>query len=414
MLYNTDTEACSPYRDSRGIILNKGDRRFTLKCKKMGKKMNDLNITNTKNIGKYCYNKYNKEHSKKPHRVWTAVILAVALLLAVTPAALAVTGEDIVNTAEAYLGYPYAYQAAGPDAFDCGGFVWYVFNQAGVEFPLRISSSALAADNIIIYNENELELGDILFFGYVPSSISHWGIYAGGGNIIHAYNEGTGVVVTPLSEVRPYFCYACRIASLLGCNSDYSPGLDTLDLDTAEISLPWQVQEAIDAQLIPLAFRCDYEEIITADEMAELLFNLSELITGEHVEDLLAEGGLLAEDLPGLWADDALALASRALAVMQTMPEDTLQKDAVSILLVSLYEKTGQAVFVPDIEPEVPYTTITVPDPDEQVSARICEEKTLTAIQDPAVICGEETRYIRKQAFLTIFRIYELLSALPE
>jgi len=374
--------------------------------------MNNLTLINmnSDSIDKFRHRQYNKEHTRKARHLWSIMALAFALLFVATPAALAVTGEDIVKTAEAYLGYPYAYQAAGPNAFDCGGFVWYIYNQAGVDFPLRISSNALASENITVYNENELELGDILFFGYVPSSISHWAIYAGGGNVIHAYNSGTGVVVTPLSDVRPYFCYACRIASLIGCNSDYA----NLNVESADIPLPWQINKAIDAQLIPLAFRGDYAKIITAEEMAQLLFNLGEIITSDHVEDLLAQSGLLAEDLSGLWADDALALASRALAVVQDLPEGTSQEDAVAIMLVSLYEKAGQAVFVPDIAPDAPYTAITAPDPQKQVSARICEPKTISTVQDPAVICGQETRYIRKQAFLTVFRIYELLTALPE
>ena len=66
-------------------------------------------------------------HRKRPCRLKMIILLA-AVLFFITPAsALAASGEDIVDTAYEYLGYPYAYQCAGPDAFDCSGFVWYVF-----------------------------------------------------------------------------------------------------------------------------------------------------------------------------------------------------------------------------------------------------------------------------------------------
>src|SRR5581483_5601088 len=39
------------------------------------------------------------------------------------------SGQQIANYAQQYVGYPYVYAGAGPDAFDCSGFTMYVIKQ---------------------------------------------------------------------------------------------------------------------------------------------------------------------------------------------------------------------------------------------------------------------------------------------
>lgn len=40
-----------------------------------------------------------------------------------------------VDTADAQLGDPYVWAAAGPDSFDCSGLVQYAFAAAGIDLP---------------------------------------------------------------------------------------------------------------------------------------------------------------------------------------------------------------------------------------------------------------------------------------
>ena len=113
-------------------------------------------------------------------------------------------GQQIVDTAMKYVGYPYVYGGSTPSGFDCSGFVKYVYSQYG--YTLDRTAAAQSADGTHV-DSSELEPGDILCFsngGY----IGHVGIYIGDGNFIHASNSNTGVIVTSLSSAS----YSSRLA----------------------------------------------------------------------------------------------------------------------------------------------------------------------------------------------------------
>lgn len=347
---------------------------------------------------------------------------------------LAATGEDVIDTAEKYLGYPYSYHSAGPNAFDCGGFVWYVYDQAGIDFGLRINSADLAAENTAIYDADQLEIGDIIFFGSSPESIYHWGIYAGNNQVIHSYNYGTGVTYTPLDQVVPGFCYAARLDSLLGCNFDYSA--DFLE------AIPLELEQAVADQVIPLGMRHSYEDNITIEEMTALLTNLYEIISGNDSDNLLAEYGLTVSDFRVLW-QDPLALASRALAVAEELSSDISQEEAVEILLLELFRPADITTVVPEVRPE-PSATVTVSVPDTSTeeantgafaiakgksnscveisnnallaeSEQLSEDSKLISANSESLLIfsiSTEASYSKMQAFLTTLRIYEIFMAL--
>lgn len=251
-----------------------------------------------------CLLKHAHSPRKKSRRLKTIFLLAAAVFFMAPSAALAVSGTDVVDTAMEYLGYPYAYQSAGPETFDCGGFVWFAFNQAGVDFQLRIESADLAAANTAIYSIDELQPGDILFFGYSADSIYHWGLYAGDGQVIHSYNESTGVVLTPIESVSPPFCYACR--------------LDTLALSASELvnyayeytadpnHIPDEIIQIINSRLLPLSFGIDYA--MTASELAAISASGSEIPAGLQLETILLPDmkydlGELAERIAAILSD---------------------------------------------------------------------------------------------------------------
>ena len=102
-------------------------------------------------------------------------------------------GGRVVVIAMQYLGRPYVWDAAGPDAFDCSGLVMYVFAQVGISLP----HFAAAQWNYGVYVPREdLEPGDLVFF----EDLGHVGIYVGNGDYIQAPHPGDVVKITPLSD----------------------------------------------------------------------------------------------------------------------------------------------------------------------------------------------------------------------
>jgi len=102
-------------------------------------------------------------------------------------------GSRVVAIAERYLGLPYVWGAAGPDAFDCSGLVTYVFAQVGISLP---HFAAAQWNYGVSVSEDQLEPGDLVFF----ENLGHVGIYIGGGYYIEAPHPGDVVQITPLSE----------------------------------------------------------------------------------------------------------------------------------------------------------------------------------------------------------------------
>ena len=105
-------------------------------------------------------------------------------------------GTEVVNYAYKFLGKPYVYGAAGPNAFDCSGLTQFIYNKFGVD----ISRTTYTQVNEgIKVNRNELRAGDLVFFN-TEGSISHVGIYIGNGEFIHAPRSGKPVMVSSLSD----------------------------------------------------------------------------------------------------------------------------------------------------------------------------------------------------------------------
>lgn len=123
------------------------------------------------------------------------------------PAALPAPDRDVgaivVDAALTRLGAPYAWAAAGPDAFDCSGLVVWAFHQAGLSLPH--SSQALASGGQPVMPD-QMQPGDVI--SLFPDA-SHVGIYVGDGRMIHAVDENEPVAVeslfrAPIHNVRRY------------------------------------------------------------------------------------------------------------------------------------------------------------------------------------------------------------------
>lgn len=103
-------------------------------------------------------------------------------------------GDSIVSYARQFLGNPYVYGGSSlTRGTDCSGFTQQIMRNFGVS--IQRSSSMQYANNGYSVSSNNLQKGDLLFYGY-NGRVSHVAIYIGGGQVIHANDERTGIITS--------------------------------------------------------------------------------------------------------------------------------------------------------------------------------------------------------------------------
>ena len=107
--------------------------------------------------------------------------------------------ENLIALAKSKLGNKYAPAQAGPDHFDCSGFVYYVFDRNGIRIPRSSRAQSESGGKL---KRQELRMGDILFFDtYDRKHINHSGIYLGNGTFIHSSSgKAYGVTISNLDK----------------------------------------------------------------------------------------------------------------------------------------------------------------------------------------------------------------------
>lgn len=108
-------------------------------------------------------------------------------------------GQEIVDYAMGFVGYPYVYGGSSPKGFDCSGFTSYVYRHFGYKLN---RSAAGQLDNGIPVSKSELQPGDLVMFkrGSSKKRASHVGLYIGGGKFVHASTAKVGVIVSSMNS----------------------------------------------------------------------------------------------------------------------------------------------------------------------------------------------------------------------
>lgn len=129
--------------------------------------------------------------------------------------------NSIVSSARAQIGKPYAWGAAGPNAFDCGGLVKYVYKQAtNTDLPMGTTNQEKYGTEASL---GSLQPGDLLFYGNRGATY-HVGIYVGNNQMIHSPQPGQTVKAVDITYFYPNF--ARRIVSSNGTDPNVAPTTD--------------------------------------------------------------------------------------------------------------------------------------------------------------------------------------------
>jgi peptidoglycan DL-endopeptidase CwlO len=118
------------------------------------------------------------------------------------------TAAAAVSVAEAQIGKPYVWGAAGPNSFDCSGLVMYAYAQVGVSIDHFTGDQWNEGAHL---SRDQLRPGDLVFFAYDtsnPATIHHVGMYIGNGEMVEAPHTGANVQIS--SYARPDYIGAVR------------------------------------------------------------------------------------------------------------------------------------------------------------------------------------------------------------
>ena len=106
-----------------------------------------------------------------------------------------VSVDKVLDFAHQQLGKPYVWGAQGPNSFDCSGLIYYVYkNAANITLPRTSVEQSKFGTTV---SKSNLKAGDLVFFdtnGPNNGAVSHVGIYAGEGQLIHASSSSKKIV----------------------------------------------------------------------------------------------------------------------------------------------------------------------------------------------------------------------------
>lgn len=117
----------------------------------------------------------------------------------------------LLELAKRFLGLPYTWGGTASFGFDCSGFTQMLVRRGGVLMP-RDAQPQADWDGMLRIAREELQPGDLLFFGPDDRKINHTGFYLGAGEFIHSTTNTKPVLQISRLEDEPWTktLTACR------------------------------------------------------------------------------------------------------------------------------------------------------------------------------------------------------------
>lgn len=91
---------------------------------------------------------------------------------------------DLVAFSQKFLGLPYTWGGRSSFGYDCSGFVQMLYQHIGINL-LRDAKQQILDPRFQTISIDDLEPGDLIFFGKSEQKITHVGMYLGAGQFIH-------------------------------------------------------------------------------------------------------------------------------------------------------------------------------------------------------------------------------------
>jgi cell wall-associated NlpC family hydrolase len=113
------------------------------------------------------------------------------------------TARAVIAFAEAQLGKPYGWGAAGPLSWDCSGLTQGAWARAGVNLSHYTGYQWSETRRVPI---SDLQPGDLVFFGATGETSHHVGLFVGNGKMIEAPHSGALVRYASIwrGDILPY------------------------------------------------------------------------------------------------------------------------------------------------------------------------------------------------------------------
>ena len=92
--------------------------------------------------------------------------------------------KTVGDFSKKFLGLPYTWGGRTSFGYDCSGFIQMLYRQMGIFLP-RDSQDQFSATGFVDSPIEELEAGDLAFWGYSKGQIRHVGLALGEGRFIH-------------------------------------------------------------------------------------------------------------------------------------------------------------------------------------------------------------------------------------
>ncbi|OAB39546.1 C40 family peptidase [Paenibacillus glacialis] len=124
-------------------------------------------------------------------------LLGAAVLFTTAAPSTFASEARIESEVNQVVGTPYSWGGTTVSGFDCSGFILYIMGKFNVDNLPRTSESQAKVGTVVA--QEDLQLGDLVFFNTSGNGISHAGIYLGDNQFAHS-SSSKGVRISKLSD----------------------------------------------------------------------------------------------------------------------------------------------------------------------------------------------------------------------